>query len=150
MATAGHVVGGGHLEPVLVLLLLAGVGLGAFGWLRRERGLLTILVAVVLVQVLAHATFTVGHAHAVELPMLAGHAAAAVMLAGFLRLGEARAYAIARGRYLRWATAVRCAVAGIPAVAVLVRRLPMYTQTSLSSWIHRVSGGRGPPVTASC
>lgn len=150
LATAGHIVGGGHLEPVLVGLLFGVTGLSAFGWLRRERGLLAITGAVAVLQILAHLAFSVGHPHGLSPSMLAGHAAAALLLAVFLRSGEARAYAVARRRYLQWATAVRCAIAGLSPTPRWHMNLVPGEAVAVSTWIHRVGSGRGPPVAACC
>lgn len=148
LATAGHILGGGHLEPVFVLLLFGAISLSAFGWLRRERGLLAITATVAVLQVLAHLAFSVGHAHSVSVSMLAGHAVVALLLAIFLRWGEARVYAVARRRYLQWATAVRCAIAGRSPRPIWCTHLQAGAPVTASTWIHRIGSGRGPPVAA--
>ncbi len=148
LAVAGHVVGGGHVEPVFAALLLCAVSLGSYGWLKRERGLLTITTVVVALQLLAHVAISAGHPHPVSGAMVAGHAAAAVVLAGFLRWGESRVYAAARGRYLQWLIAVRCALAGVPRPPVWRRPVVAQAPVLVENWIHSVWRGRGPPVTA--
>ena len=118
LALAGHMSGGGHVEPVSAALLVAGVSLGTYGWLQRERGIAAILAAVIAVQAGGHLLFSVGHAHAADSRMVLGHLVASVVLAAFLRWGEARVFAAARRRYLQWAVAVRCAMAGLPGAPV--------------------------------
>ena len=151
LAAVGHLVGGGYIEPASLGLLTVALMLASYGWLRKERGLLAITGAVAGIQLLSHVAFSVGHTHPVSTSMLAGHALAAVVLAVFLRWGEARAFAVARRRYLRWATAVRCALAGLSP-------MPHWCTTHdagvfhmlRSGTIHRELNGRGPPVATCC
>jgi hypothetical protein len=150
LATAGHLVGGGHLEPAFLGLLTASMTLASYGWLRRERSLLAITGAVAGIQVLSHVAFTVGHVHPLSTSMLAGHAVAAVVLAVFLRWGEARTFAMARRRYLQWATAVRCAVAGLSPMPQWRASYAGVVHVVRSGPIHRELSGRDPPVTAWC
>ena len=150
LATAGHLVGGGHLEPAFLGLLTAAMALASYGWLRRERGLLAITGAVAGMQVLSHVAFSVGHTHPVSTSMLAGHAVAAVVLAAFLRWGEARTFAMARRRYLQWATAVRCALAGLSPMPQWRTRYAGVVHMVRSGVVHRELNGRGPPVAACC
>jgi hypothetical protein len=77
--------------------------------------------------------------------MMGAHAVAAVMLAVFLRLGEARLHAAARRRLLRWVVALRLALAGRP--GVLPRTRPVWFTVVLQSmWVPCVPEGRGPPA----
>lgn len=148
LATAGHTLAGGHVDPILTLLLTGTAALAAYGWLRRERGLAAIICAVVAVQVTCHAVLSVGHTGAHNPAMLLTHAGAAILLAVFLRTGEARVYAAARRRYLQWVVAVRSALAG---VRVPVARPAAVTATAVSLrdvWTPGVVAGRGPPARA--
>ena len=145
LALAGHLSGGGHAEPVSAALLAAGACLAAYGWLARERGLTAILTAVVAVQAGGHLLFSVGHPHAADSRILLGHLVSAVVLAAFLRWGEARVFAAARRRYLQWAVAVRCAMAGLPGA-------PAWQPVPVPALAHAGAGrrgtrppGRGPP-----
>jgi hypothetical protein len=150
LATVGHLVGGGHLEPAFLGLLTAAMALASYGWLRRERGLLAITAAVAGIQVVSHAAFSVGHVHPMSAAMVAGHATAAVVLAVFLRWGEARTFAVARRRYLQWATAVRCALAGLSPMPQWRRSYAGVVHVARSGAIHRTLNGRDPPVAAWC
>lgn len=126
-------------------LLAAGACAASYGWLRKERGLVAIWAAVVAVQAAGHLLASVGHAHAPDARMLTGHLVAAAVLAGFLRWGEARVFAAARGRYLAWSVAVRSALAGLP-VPPAWRPVPVAISPAphgrTLSWTVR---GRGPP-----
>ncbi|MCU0279147.1 MAG: hypothetical protein MUE31_09675 [Candidatus Nanopelagicales bacterium] len=150
LAVAGHGIGGGNLEPALIALAFAASVLGAYGWLRTERTLLPIVAWVLTVQVLMHVTLAAGHAHQQSSAMLVAHAASALVLAGFLRFGEARVFAVARRRYLRWVIAVRMALAGRKPVAR--RPLPWSVRrvAALAGGLWMVPAERGPPVVACC
>lgn len=150
LAAGGHLVGGGHAEPVLMAMLVVATSLAAFGWVRRERGLIAITGVVIAVQVFAHLVLSIGHTHAAPDSMLVAHAASAVALACFLRWGESRIFSTARRRYLRWLVAVRCAVAGSVRTPASSRLVVATDLVAFSSWIHRVGAGRGPPVRAWC
>lgn len=145
LAAAGHIAGGGHLEPASMALLAAGASVAGYGWLSRERGLVAIWTAVVAVQGAGHVLAGVGHTHAMDARMLMGHLVAAAVLAGFLRWGEARVFAAARRRYLEWSVAVRSALAGLPELPAW-RPAPVAASPvahgRTPSWTVR---GRGPP-----
>jgi hypothetical protein len=148
LSVGGHLLGGGHVEPVLVALLTAlAAGVG-YAWLRRERGLIPLVGAVIASQVLTHVALSAGHPHGASMVM--AHAAAAVALACFLRWGEARVFAAARRRYLRWLVALRLAQAGRIAVRPWNPGVPATSAVGGQSWIHRAVQGRAPPVAASC
>jgi hypothetical protein len=150
LSAAGHIAGGGHAEPVLLLLLGALAALGAYGWLRTERGLVSIVGAVAVVQLAAHLVLSAGHAHAGSSAMLGAHAVAGLLLAALLRRGEARIFAAARRRYLQWRVAVRTALAGLPTL-LAVPQPPVVGRTpDLTRWIHSAVHGRAPPVAAVC
>ena len=148
LAVGGHLLGGGHVEPVFAALLLCAVSLGSYGWLKRERGLVAITSAVGALQLLTHLAFSAGHAHAVDGVMVGGHAAAAVLLAGFLRWGESRVYSASRRRYLEWLTAVRCAFSGVSAAPARRRPVVVAAPVLCENWIRSAWRGRGPPVAA--
>lgn len=146
LATGAHFLGGGHADPVFLLLLLVAAGVGAYHWTRSERGLLAIVTAVLVVQGAVHLTLGLGHSHAGG-GMLGAHLAAALLLALFLRSGEARLYAAARRRYLQWLVALRLALAGEPAQPVAAR--PIWTIPALRDvWTPGGVAGRGPPAAA--
>lgn len=148
LAASGHILAGGHTDPVLMLLLTAGTALAAYGWLGRERGLPAIAAAVVIVQAGCHLVLLTGHNGAYGMPMLATHAGAALLLAVFLRCGEARIYAAARRRYLHWLIAVRVALAGLrptPVRTVVIAAEPAVLE---SLWFSGGVNGRGPPRPA--
>lgn len=145
LAVSGHLIGGGHADPAFLMLLVAAAMVGGHHWLRRERGPLAILAAVVLVQVAAHLVLSTGHDHRTGSAMLLGHAVAALALAAFLRMGEARLHAAARGRYARWLVALRLAMAG-PGSRPGFPRLTEWTPLALAAvWTSWVPAGRGPP-----
>jgi hypothetical protein len=150
LALLAHLLGGGHADPALLMLLVAAGTAGAHHWTARERGLLAIVAAVLLTQVVVHATLGLGHGHTAGMAMTAAHGAAAVLLAVFLRLGEARLHAAARRRYLQWSVTVRLALAGRPRPLPLPARLVWRTRALRSVWTPRVPAGRGPPAPACC
>ncbi|HQR80486.1 MAG TPA: hypothetical protein PLT68_09730 [Actinomycetota bacterium] len=150
LSAVGHVGGGGHADPVLLLLLTVLAGLAGYGWLGRERGLAEILAAVGTGQVIAHLLLSAGHWHPPSPGMLLGHAGAALALAGFLRWGEARLFATVRSRYLRWLVTLRVALAGMAdrcagAVPVVGTGSHM-----CSAGVHSAGHERAPPVAALC
>lgn len=145
LAAGAHFLAGGHADPVFLALLLATATVGSYHWTKRERGLLTIAAAVLAVQAVVH--LTLGHSHSGS-RMLAAHAVAAVLLALFLRTGEARLHAVARRRYLQWVVALRLALAEAPARPVVTRRLFEVVQTARDVWIDGTAPGRGPPSPA--
>lgn len=146
LATVGHVVGGGHVEPVFVGLLIVAATLGGYGWLGRERGLIAITAVVLGTQIAAHVVLAVGHQHTMSEQMLITHAGAAVVLAVFLAVGEARLHAAARRRFLQWLVAVRIAVAGLPRELPWTARVNRSVRPLFSLWAHGFGDGRGPPV----
>lgn len=148
LAAAGHVLGAGHADPAFIGLLLAATTAAGYHWSGRERSLPAILAAVVAVQLVAHILLSVGHEHVAGTPMLAGHAGAAVVLALFLRCGEARLHAAARRRYLQWLVTVRLALAGLPSLRPIPRRVVAQVPVLSSLWILRCPAGRGPPCAA--
>ena len=150
LSAGGHVIGGGHAEPVLLVLLASLAALAAYGWLRTERGLLAIVAAVTVVQGAAHLILGAGHTHSSSSAMLAGHLLAGVVLAVLLRTGEARLFAAARRRYLQWQTAVRCALAGVASPQPAPQRLIADGLLRTTSWFDSHAQGRGPPATAFC
>ena len=147
LATAGHLAGGGHLEPVFAALLVAAAVLAGHGWLRRERGLLAITTAVLTVQVVVHFGLTVGHDHSASTTMLAAHAGMALLLAAFLRFGEARLHAAARRRYARWLVAVRLLIADLPHTLPNTRTFHP-TARLHTLWTPTPGPMRGPPALA--
>lgn len=148
LAAGGHLLGGGHVEPLFLLLLLAAATLTGHTWLSKERGMLAIAGAVVTVQVGVHLGLTLGHDHALSAAMVLTHAGAALLLAVFLRTGEARIYAAARRRLLNLLVAMRLLTAGLP------QYLPMSLARwegpccSLTPWTPAPGQRRGPPVAA--
>lgn len=150
LSVVGHLAGGGHVDPVFLLLLSALAVVAAYGWLSRERGLASILAAVCGVQVIVHVLLGAGHFHADSSAMLLGHACAAVVLAGFLRWGEARVFAAARGRYLRWLVALRAALAETADRRTGSRPVSGSRVDRCSALIHRAVHERAPPVAALC
>lgn len=150
LGAGGHALGGGHIEPVFLMLLTAAASLAAYAWLRTERGMIAILTAVIAVQVVSHLTMSMGHAHVTSDMMLMSHAIAAVVLAGFLRFGEARVFARARRRYLRWLVAVRLALAGVRLPRVELAQTSHEPNATVSVWLLRAVEGRAPPVAACC
>lgn len=150
LAVAGHGIGGGELEPALIALLFAASVLGAYGWLRTERSLVPIIAWVLAVQVLVHLTLAAGHAHQQSISMLVAHAISAVVLAGFLRFGEARVFAVARRRYLRWVIAVRMALAGGKPVPKRPATWSVRRFAVLPAGLWTTRAERGPPVMACC
>lgn len=121
---AGHLQGGGHTEPVFLLLLFGAATLGGHAWLSKERGLLAIVAAVLVVQVTVHLALTLGHDHTLTPAMILTHTGAALVLAVFLRSGEARLYAATRRRLVNLLIAMRLLAAG----------LPQYLPTSVTRW----------------
>jgi len=150
LSAGGHMLGGGHMEPVLLALLVALASLAAYGWLRTERGLLAIIAAVTVVQAATHVILGAGHTHSSSSAMLAGHLLAGLVLAVVLRTGEARIFAAARRRYLQWQIAVRSAVAGLGAPHLPRPRVITGAAPVLTSWLHCDVQGRGPPAAAFC
>lgn len=147
LAASGHIAAGGHVEPVFAGLLLVAAVLAAHGWLRRERGLPAITAAVLVAQVAVHLGLTVGHGHSASTTMLAAHAVMALVLAGFLRFGEARIHAAARRRYLRWLVALRLLIADLP--RPLPRTRPQApAQRYRTLWTPTPGPMRGPPTLA--
>ena len=142
--------GGGHMEPVLLALLVALASLATYGWLRTERGLLAIIAAVTVVPAATHVILGAGHTHSSSSAMLAGHLLAGLVLAVVLRTGEARIFAAARRRYLQWQIAVRSAVAGLGAPHLPRPRVITGAAPVLTSWLHCDVQGRGPPAAAFC
>jgi hypothetical protein len=104
LGLAGHLTGGGQLPSAIVLAgLLAGTAVAASGMAGREQTLPRITLAVGAIQVGIHAVLmspTPGMVdHGGAMPgdsMVAGHAVAAVLLAWWLRRGEAAAWRLAR------------------------------------------------------
>lgn len=146
LSVTGHVLGGGHVEPVLIGLLLGAVLLGSHAWLRKERGLLGIVGVVVGVQIATHLMLTLGHSHRPTVAMFLTHAGAAIVLAVFLRVGEARLHAAARRRLTWLLVATRIADAAsprlLPAGAVI-----SYEPLALTSLTTaRANPRRGPPT----
>jgi hypothetical protein len=150
LSAGGHMLGGGHLEPVLLVLLVALASLAAYGWLRSERGLLAIIAAVTVVQAVTHVILGAGHTHSSSSAMLAGHLLAGLLLAVLLRSGESRIFAAARRRYLQWQIAVRCALAGLVAPRGARPQLVADSAATLTSRFHTPVQGRGPPAAAFC
>ncbi len=150
LSAGGHVVGGGHTEPVLLGLLTVMTVLAAYGWLRSERGVLAILAAVAVVQVGAHVVLSAGHAHAGSTAMTLAHLGTGLLLAVLLRHGESRIFAAARRRYLRWLVAVRLALAGLPARSPRSAVVVVTAGGASMTGIHRNTLGRAPPVVAFC
>ena len=148
LSAAGHMLGGGHVEPVLLGLLVALASLAAYGWLRTERGLIAIAAAVTVVQGATHVILGAGHTHSSSSAMLAGHVVAGLALAFLLRSGESRIFAAARRRYLQWQIAVRSALAGLGVPRPQQPRLIAGTATMLTSWFDTDVRGRAPPVAA--
>lgn len=148
LSVVGHAAGGGHLDPVLVLLLTAGVTVAAFGWLHEQRNLMAIIAAVLMVQVASHVVLSVGHVVLPSPGMGLTHLASALMLSVFLRWGEARVFECARRNYLRLLMASRMAQAGL-----LARPVPDFSahapvHVPRSAWIPAGVDGRGPPLGA--
>ncbi len=131
-----------------MLLLLATSVLAAYGWSSAERSLLPIIAWVLAVQVLVHMVFAAGHAHQQSTAMLGAHALSALLLAAFLRFGEARVFAAARRRYLRWVIAVRTALVGLSPVPMRSNSWAVATAHVLTGVTHRAHAQRGPPVVA--
>lgn len=150
LSAGGHLAGGGHAEPVLLALLTGVAALGAYGWLRKERGLFALLLAVAIVQVGAHVVLTAGHAHAGSTAMTLAHLGAALLLAVLLRHGESRIFAAARRRYLQWLVAVRSALAGLPTRRPGTTAVTVARSGGSMAGIHSRAQGRAPPVTAFC
>ncbi len=150
LSASGHMLGGGHTEPVLLALLVALAALAAYGWLRTERGLVAIAAAVTVMQTATHLILGAGHTHSSSSAMLAGHVVAGLLLAILLRSGESRIFAAARRRYLQWQIAVRCALAGLAAPRPAQPRSIADSAPALTSWFHTPVQGRGPPATAFC
>lgn len=148
LAIGGHALGGGHVEPVLLFLLVAASVLAAYAWSSAERSLLPIIAWVLAVQVVVHAIFAAGHAHQQSAAMLGAHAASAVLLGAFLRFGEARVFAAARRRYLRWVIAVRTALVGLSPLPGRSNSWAVATALVLTGVAHRAHAERGPPVVA--
>lgn len=140
--------GGGHVEPVLLALLVAMAALAGYGWLRTERGLLGIVAAVTVMQGATHLILGAAHTHGSSWAMLAGHLVAGVLLAILLRSGESRIFAAARRRYLQWQVAVRSALAGLSAPRTAHYQLIAASSPSLTSWFDSGAQGRGPPAAA--
>lgn len=147
LAAGGHIVAGGHVEPVFAGLLVIAAVLSSHAWLHRERGLLAITVAVVAVQIGVHLGLAVGHDHRAGTTMLVAHAGAALLLALFLRSGEARLHAAARRRYLRLLIAAHLLLAGVPRALPQARTLVGKTPMR-SLWVPAPGLRRGPPVAA--
>lgn len=148
LAAGAHFAAGGQAEPAFLILLLAAATAAGYHWSKRERGLLAIVTAVLVVQAAVHLTLGLGHSHAGG-SMLVSHLAAALLLAGFLRFGEARVHAAARRRYVRWLVAVRLALAKAPVRPVWIAPLPATVEQFRQIWIEGPAAGRGPPaVTA--
>lgn len=143
----GHLTGGGHFDPVLIALLTAGAALASYGWLRRERGLLAVVGAVLAIQIVSHVVMSVGHAVMPSPAMVLTHLGSAVLLAVFLRTGEARIFAAARRRYLYFLVALRLAAAGRSAGPVPHRPAAPTVRELVSLWLPRAAGERGPPVS---
>jgi hypothetical protein len=151
LAGTGHAFGGGHVDVVFLALVVTATTVGAYHWVARERGLPAIVAVVVLLQVCLHALFGVGHAEgAAPVSMVVAHAVAAILLAVFLRWGEARLHAAARRRYLQWAVAVRLALAGRPRPLPLRPRITWPARTLRTVWTSGTPAGRGPPAAACC
>jgi hypothetical protein len=147
LAAGGHVLGGGHAEPVFIGLLVVAATLFGHAWLSRERGLLAIICAVVGVQAGVHVGLTVGHDHHMSTAMLLTHAGAAVLLGALLRAGEARIHAALRRRALRLMVAVRLLAAGLPAPLPMTA-VPMPQPLLANSvWNPAPASRRGPPAT---
>ena len=145
LAAGAHFLAGGHADPVFLALLLATATVASYHWTKRERNLLTIVAAVLAVQAVVHVTL--GHAHSGR-SMLGAHVAAALLLALFLRIGEARLHAAARRRYLRWIVALRLALAGTLERPAVTRGLLGEISQLRDVWIDGTAAGRGPPVPA--
>ncbi len=127
------------------LLVIAAV-LAARTWLSKERGLLAITAAVVIVQGAAHLGLSVGHPHPMSAAMVLTHAGAAVLLGVFLRLGEARVYAAARRRLLWLLVAMRLLAAGLPPRLAVTPAVVPAGDPLTSVWIPAPDHRRGPPV----
>jgi hypothetical protein len=150
LSAGGHVIGGGHAEPVLIILLMVVAVLAAYGWLRSERSLLAILAAVAVVQVGAHVVLSAGHAQAGSTAMTVAHFGAGIVLAVLLRNGESRIFAAARRRFLQWLITVRTALAGLPARRPVGAGIAVLAGGALATGIHSDAQGRAPPVAAFC
>lgn len=147
LAAGGHIAAGGHVEPVFAGLLVVAAVLASHGWLRRERGLVAITAAVGTVQIAVHLGLTVGHSHNAGPMMIGAHAAMALVLAAFLRSGEARIHAAARRRYLAWLVAVRLLIADLPRPLPSARRIEP-VQGLHTLWTPTPGPMRGPPAPA--
>ena len=148
LAAGGHLLGGGHVEPLFLLLLLAAATLTGHTWLSKERGMLAIAGAVVTVQIGVHLGLTLGHAHALSTSMVLAHAGAALLLAVFLRTGEARIYAAARRRLLNLLVAMRLLTAGLPQYLPMSLARWEGPSCSLTPWTPAPGQRRGPLVAA--
>jgi hypothetical protein len=104
LAVGGHLAGGGRAPSAVVLAaLLAGSAVAASGMAGREQTLPHLTIAVLAIQVGIHAVLmspTSNMAqHGGAMPsdaMVAWHALAALLLAWWLRRGEAAAWRLAR------------------------------------------------------
>lgn len=128
----------------MAILITAGLCLAGHRLASRERGAAAIAAFVIAAQAGVHVVFSVGHVHAGSGGMVAGHAAAAVALAAFLRFGERRVHDLARRQYLRWLIAMRGAAVRLALpVRLRVRAVPTWTP---SCWSEAGLSGRGPPA----
>jgi hypothetical protein len=144
---AAHLAGQGTMPPPATLLaafVVARAGAGPIA--RRERSLPALLAGVGFAQVAMHVLF-LGHcdtslaATRGGLPMTGAHALAAVLLACWLRLGERRIWALARGFVARLRPPA-------PLVAVPWRAVVVLVPHRLRGQL--VAAGpcvRGPPAT---
>ena len=150
LAVLGHVTGGGVVEPISILLMVAAASVAAYAWLRSERGLIAITGAVVIVQVVGHVLLSLGHQGPSAPGMTLAHAGAAILLAFFLRWGEARIFAAARRSCLRLLIAARLRVAGTPNLPPNRATIGTVFRRGHSVWLGTGTGRRGPPAAACC
>ncbi|WP_300011600.1 hypothetical protein [Pseudonocardia sp.] len=122
LAVTAHVLAGGTARPATVALALLVAAVPAWLLTARERGWLAISAAQLGLQLVVHGVLAQAdpapHVHLVPHDlMLHAHVLAALLAAAVLRLGERRAWAVARRLSARVAAWWRRLAAGVPPVA---------------------------------
>jgi hypothetical protein len=150
LGLSGHTLGGGSVPaaaPALVASAL--IGLAAVAWAGRRRDFRALLWAAALAQAAFHTALSLApthnQQHGLVLRMLAGHAAATVVMAAALARGEAVLEACARAAgYL-----------GVPDPPVLISSRPVLRPRPVRRMVAAAGvllatahPRRGPPVAA--
>ncbi len=148
LSLAAHATGGGHLAvgPALVGLLLVGVTVGVTAAaMPRTPNAAALALLLTVGQVIGHALFAVGHPHAGAAshgPMLAAHAAAVLVGALLISVGEQLCRMLVRVARCTAAPAIAAEFATPPSLFTSGDH-PLFAELLLATSMSH----RGPPAT---